>query len=121
MDTKAIPDYINEHLRATHKMRDIAGRESRWQDQAPRIHCADGFNLSVQASETHYSSPRENGAYPYHLVEVGYPSGEIPEIMEWCEDPAKPTDTVYGYVPTNIVNEVIHAHGGITKVTTPNT
>ena len=36
--------------------------------------CADGFSMSVQASETHYCSPREDGAEKYTAVEVGYPT-----------------------------------------------
>ena len=43
--------------------------------------CADGFSMSVQASETHYCSPREDGAEKYTAVEVGYPNPPEPLLM----------------------------------------
>lgn len=77
----------------------------------PKIKCADGFSLSVQASEFHYSSPREN-VLDYDAVEVGYPSEAVPELMEYAEDAERPTHTVYGWVPVSVVNSIIDAHGG---------
>jgi len=35
-----------------------------------------------------------------------------PLIMEWAETPSNPTGTVYGWVPTEVVMEVIASHGG---------
>ena len=40
-----------------------------------RIVCADGHTLSVQASETHYCTPRDNRG-PWTHVEVGYPTAQ---------------------------------------------
>lgn len=81
--------------------------------QFRRIVCKDGETLSVQASELHYSTPRQNKG-PYSEVEVGYPSVQPPETWkEFCEDWDKPTQTVYGYIPVNLVEEFIQAHGGI--------
>lgn len=77
-----------------------------------RIVCADGFSLSVQASHSHYCAPR-NDFGPWLKVEVGYPSARAEELMPYAEDPDRPTDTVYGYVPIEIVSAVIDAHGGI--------
>lgn len=37
-----------------------------------QITCQDGTTLSVQVSETHYCSPRDNFG-PYYQVEVGFP------------------------------------------------
>lgn len=68
-----------------------------------RITCKDGFSISVQASEFAYSYPRENNADFYSKVECGYPSA-IPEfIMEYVDDAESPMQTVYGYVPTELV------------------
>ena len=39
-----------------------------------KVVCADGFTMSVQASEFSYCSPRENSALKYNEVEVGFPS-----------------------------------------------
>lgn len=33
--------------------------------------------------------------------------------MEYCENPENPTDTVYGYVPIEVIEEIITKHGGI--------
>lgn len=78
----------------------------------PRIVCADGLRLSVQAGDTHYCSPRDmNG--PYYEVEVGFPSQPIDALMEYAEDPKDPTGTVYGYVPVSVVDAVIKEHGGM--------
>ena len=75
--------------------------------------CEDGFTMSVQANFSAYCAPRIDGA-TYYEVEVGYPSEEEPLIMEYAEDPSKPTDTVYGYVPVNTVYLIITKHGGMT-------
>lgn len=74
--------------------------------------CNDGFRMSVQASETHYCLPRDNEG-PHYKFEVGYPSSEEPALMRYAEDPDRPTDTVYGYVPVEIIDEIIAKHGGI--------
>ena len=82
--------------------------------------CEDGFHMSVQASAVSYCSPRIEGAKQYTEVEIGYPSGEEPLIMRYAEDPSKPTTTVYGYVPVNIVYLVIIKHGGMVAGQVPN-
>ena len=73
--------------------------------------CKDGFSMSVQADERAYCSPR-NDIGPYDSVEVGYPSRQEQLLMPWCEDPGSPCDTVYGYVPSLVIWEVINKHGG---------
>ena len=79
-----------------------------------RIECADGFNLSVQAGDALYSTPRDDRG-PWTAVEVGYPSGRPEPWDEWskyAEEAADPTATVYGYVPFAMVEALIEAHGG---------
>jgi hypothetical protein len=73
--------------------------------------CADGFKLSIQADKFAYCSPR-NDEGPYTEVEVGYPSRIDYKLMPYAEDPDKPTDTVYGHVPSAVVLEVLQDHGG---------
>jgi len=96
--------------------------------QLPRLRCPDGFNVSVQASSTHYSSPRRDDG-PYSKVECGYPSAPMPTLYQWSEvrydyddeaeegsrhsDGAQVTDTVWPYVPITAVAEVIASHGGL--------
>lgn len=80
-------------------------------ENCPRIECKDGFTISVQASRFHYSEPRENSG-PYTRVEVGFPTEKCEELMEYAENASEPTDTVYAYVPIEIVEALIEKHGG---------
>lgn len=76
------------------------------------VKCADGFSMSVQASKGSYCSPRDDSG-PYDSVEVGFPSSYDYYLHEYAEDPDKPTDTVYGWVPADTVMMCIDAHGGM--------
>ena len=75
--------------------------------------CADGFKMSVQAHAGAYCSPRINGADRYEEVEVGFPSHVEDLIMGYAEEPDSPTQTVYAYVPVQVVTNVLAKHGGI--------
>lgn len=97
---------LNEYFRKHHDRRHLDFRS------CPPVVCADGLTLSVQASRYHYCAPRDSEG-PWFKVEVGFPSAECPELMEWCESPESPTQTVYGYVPIEVVEKLIDAHGGI--------
>ncbi len=81
--------------------------------------CADGFNMSVQAHNGAYCEPRLDAQREYTLVEIGFPSWEEPLIMPWCEDDRDPTHTVYGYVPVDVVTNVIVKHGGMVEGEVP--
>ncbi len=81
-------------------------------DRLPRIVCADGFYVSVQASENRYCAPREDYG-PWYQVELGFPSEAVPSWMEYAEDTEKPTDTVYGWVPLGVVAAELARRGGI--------
>ncbi len=80
--------------------------------QCKRVVCADGFTMSVQASATNYSNPR-NDAGPYRSAEVGFPSSYDFYLREYAEDPNDPTGTVYGWVPAHVIRMCIDAHGGM--------
>jgi hypothetical protein len=71
--------------------------------------------MSVQASGTAYCTPRKTGAVRYSEVEIGFPSSREDLLLEYAEDQGNPTETVYGWVPTNIVSLVIAKHGGIVE------
>ena len=79
------------------------------------IHCKDGSTFSIQASGTHYCHP-QNSEGPYTHYEVGYPENEAgkpihePLLQEYGDYP------VYGYVPENVVIEVLLSHGGIQPI-----
>lgn len=105
-------DRINEYLKETRRV-DKLYDGSEYELNRPRLVCADGFSVSVQASEYHYCWPRINGAEKYESVELGYPNLEDTLITDYAEDDDRLTDTVYGYVPVHIVCELVEKHGGI--------
>ena len=81
--------------------------------------CADGFRMSVQANETAYCDPRDNTG-PYTEVEVGFPNREEPMLKQWAEDPSKLTETIYAWVPRQVILNVIAKHGGMVDGDLPN-
>jgi len=78
-----------------------------------QIVCKDGFSMSVQANQGAYCSPRVDSAERYTAVEIGYPSEKEPLLIHWAEDSDDPTNTVYGWVPSERVALVCARHGGI--------
>lgn len=74
--------------------------------------CYDGFSMSVQASKYHYSNPK-NDQGPWFSAEIGGVSKIEPLLMEFAENAANPLTTVYGWVPTEVVWEVVEKHGGL--------
>jgi hypothetical protein len=100
-------------------------------DRTNRIVCKDGFTVSVIAGDGTYCCPRPDSYYrvgglnlgdvpgdypgPYTAVEAGFPSVRPEPWGKWseyCDDGDKPTDTVYAYVPVELVRELVAAHGG---------
>lgn len=79
----------------------------------PRIYCKDGWNASIQASFTHYCSPEKDNADHYTHVEVGYISEEEEKLIPYAEDKDWLCNTVYGYVPVEILDDVLKSHGEI--------
>jgi hypothetical protein len=78
----------------------------------PEIVCNDGFKMSVQGNTGHYSTPRSNEK-EFTAMEIGFPSSEEYLIIEYAERKEMPTQTVYGWVPIETIEEVIIKHGGI--------
>lgn len=75
---------------------------------------ADGFKVSIQASEYHRCSPQSDEAPGgYEEVELGFPSEEEPLLHWYAEEQEAPTKTVYNYVPASVVRDVIAKHGGL--------
>ena len=74
---------------------------------------ADGFTVSIQANSMVYCSPRSNGEASYSSVELGYPNRKCEIIADYAEDISNPDGTVYGYVPSFVVLNMIQAHGGL--------
>ena len=105
---KGIQDYLQKTMKII-KMGSTAFQEVR-----PRIICNDGESVSIQAGRLLYSSPREDGSKKYSAIEAGFPSAIPPKSWnEYMEVEESPTKTVYPFMPIEIAQEFIDAHGGI--------
>jgi len=106
---------LNEYFKMVGKTQGHPGvidSSVEYRSTAPLIHCMDGTTLSVQVSLSHYCTPRTNEG-PWTHVEVGFPSKKLPLIHMYAEDSDNATDTVYGYVPIELVEQEIANCGGI--------
>ena len=101
---------INEFIKKYRKVKKIIpGMTSSY---CPHVVCKDGFKMSVQAGQSNYSTPKDVVDI-YEEMEVGFPSEEEFLIAKYAEDDTSLCDTVYGFVPCSIIDEVIEKHGGI--------
>ena len=87
----------------------------------PRIVCADGFSMSVQAHAGSYCTPRQAEG-PHTHMEGGFPSSAPldPELLasrenRWDEEDGDPTETVYPYVAREVFEREFALHGGIVE------
>jgi hypothetical protein len=76
------------------------------------IVCKDGFTFSVQASSSHYCTPRSDDAHAYTNFEVGFPSILEESLAPYAETPGT-TETVFGWVPLRVIVYLIDKHGGV--------
>jgi len=81
-----------------------------------RIELGNGIVMSVQASWGHYCSPRQDMLLSYNEWEIGYPSKVLDTLLPFAENPTMPLSTVYGWVPTNIILDIINENGGTVKI-----
>ena len=93
------------------------------QAKRPRVICNDGFSLSIQASNAHYSEPNENAKSDYKAFELGYLSQREEELNQyiemWCNE-EEYEKAVYAYVPKKVVESLLEKHGGIDRERTFN-
>ena len=101
---------INEFIQKHRKVEKLGLGMSR--TYTPHVICKDGFKMSVQAGQSLYSTPKDV-ADDYEEAEVGFPSTEETLLTTYAEDNDNLCDTVYGYVPCSIIDQVIEKHGGI--------
>ena len=87
----------------------------------PRIHCKDGFSISIQVNNGNYCAS-ENGLYTFgtdwKLVEWGFPSEHIDAkkynaVIDFDEEDIDTTPTVGGYVEIELMDKLLQEHGGI--------
>jgi hypothetical protein len=108
---------INEFIQKYRKVKKLGspafrGFPGMTSSHTPYVVCKDGFEMSVQAGQSLYSEPRDV-ADSYEEAEVGFPSTEETLLTSYAEDSESLCDTVYGYVPCSIIDQVIEKHGGI--------
>lgn len=93
-----------------------------------RVICDDDFSFSCQAGYGRYSSPKiyvksvvdilsKHSTFhdysKFQTFELGFPSDKDELIMEFAESEEKLTNTVYPYVPVELIDQLIEKHGGI--------
>ena len=87
----------------------------------PKIHCKDGFNVSLQIHNGNYCSS-ENGyremGVDWQEVEFGFPSINDKDMWEYSEmydsdsSDFDVTNTV-GRIPLKVIQNICDSHGGI--------
>jgi hypothetical protein len=86
---------------------------------AKRFEITDELSISIQANQGAYCQPRTNlpSYKDYYEFELGFPNFVPPDyIMQYAEDSLYPEDTVYGYVPYDLIQRMINElQGGETK------
>jgi len=97
---------LQQHLAAP-TIHQVHGTFEHKENAVP-VQCADGTTMSVQASENHYSKPRENHG-PYTYVEV-WRCGEVPAWAEYGDG-----EEPYAYLPIELVVEEIDRRGGFAE------
>ena len=101
---------INEFIQKYRKVKKLVPGITS--SHTPHVVCNDGFKMSVQAGESLYSEPRDV-VDSYEEAEIGFPSAEESLLASYAEDQENLCDTVYGYVPCSVIDQVINKHGGI--------
>ena len=119
-----INEFIKNNLKVNVLSEDPVMKHMMTSSRLPHIICANGFTMSVQVVYSLYSTPKKI-AKRYSAVEIGFPSEPEELIKEWAEftpfdEDEKPdyTDTVYPYVPVEVVDKVLKKHGGIDLIET---
>ena len=71
----------------------------------------EDYKVSVQASEYHYCTPREDNMEYYEEVELRFPDFLFSEsfISNYAEDTDTPKETVYPYVPLEMLAEELES------------
>ena len=113
---------VNRYLHRQRVKQRLLGHYHTWSDfeggvlygSVPRVTCRDGFTVSVQGGIHSYSDPRANFG-PWSAVELGFPSDPVTDnVRQYKEDESEPDEnTVYAYVPVELVDEMLWLHGGI--------
>jgi len=107
---------LNAWLKNSVNIREYGNTRS--QELRKQLVCNDGTTLSVQASDTHWCSPRRSYVdyytddieyFDYSSVEVWCVSTDVPDSWSDYGD----DDNPYAYIPVTLVEKFIDSHGGI--------
>lgn len=105
---------LNAYMNQGRKDRIIEAGTCKYIAAGAKVKCADGYEVSVQASYGNYCSPRKSleDVSAYTEFELGFPNQPDDLINDYAETDEY-TDTVYAYVPRKVVEALIEKHGGI--------
>ncbi len=83
----------------------------------PCVICKDGFYMSVQGSHGHACTPRQIADEYSHMEVANIPFAE-PLLIPYSDRNPNFDCITYGYVPVQVIQEVIFNHGGIDNAAT---
>jgi len=82
---------------------------SDWLELVPCVVCKNGLTFSMQASSSHFCTPKSNDG-PWTHVEIGYPSEHLYDLELYRGDNE---EGVFGRVPIELVTQIVYAAGGL--------
>ena len=68
--------------------------------------------MSVQASNMHYCIPKKSFNDYYEAVQISFISKSERLLKGYAQNDDIPSNTVYGFVPVSLCDEIIKKHGG---------
>ena len=91
------------------------GRTKQFFPNTRSLKLADGNTLSVQASKNHYCNPRNtfDDYSVYDSFEVGFPSKHYDSLEQYKDGPDVQTNSVFGWVPKEIIEKIVNDAGGV--------
>lgn len=124
---KSLNDWLNEGRKVDTTMRDLFDNNVQFSPAAEQclsfaymlpVICADGMRVSIQASGMTYCKPRAtySDVAAYSAFEVGFPTVPDEALREYSvhgKDTGDLTNSIFAYVPREVVERMVERHGGI--------
>jgi hypothetical protein len=110
-----MPGKYEAKVAETERQLNLHLSQPRFLGCVPIVKCKKGSELSIQASPTHYSIPKDEKG-PYRSVEVGQSTNQDPirKLEPYKEGHrARRGLRIYAYAPLRLVAEVVVDRGGI--------
>jgi hypothetical protein len=85
-----------------------------------RFVCGNGLSFLLRAGKYLFSKPQSETG-PWESVEVAYTSRPVPELFPYEQIPRQRNsrESVYQYVPVEVVDDIIEKNGGISPTGNP--